>query len=135
MAVATKSRVTLISMKRVINLGNYENVQYEVTVEVGEKDDPGKILTALEGILEDVRAVSDVPDYQLRNAREQLSKPKSELTDIEKKRLPDYRKMVRKHEAALKRREKAHAALRTLNYTSRHNDAKLNWDDGDEDYQ
>ena len=125
------SRVTSISMKRVHNLGNYENIQYEVTVEVGEKDDPGKVLTTLERILEDVRAKSGVEGYQLRRAQEVVEKPHKDRTDTEKQNLKSYKEMLRRHSDAMKRREKAIAALATLNYTSTHNDAKQNWDDED----
>jgi hypothetical protein len=131
--VTKKSRVASICMKRVFNLGNYENIQYEISVEVGEKDDPGKILTSLELILEDVQAKSGVETYQLCNYREMLAKPKKELTQHEKERLPYYREQIKKHEEAMKRREKARAALATLNYTSTRKDAKLGWE-SEEDY-
>src|ERR1051326_3409647 len=128
-----KSRVTSISMKRVHNLGNYENVQYEVTVDIGEKDNPGKVLATLEQILEDVRAKSGVDNYQLRRAQEVVDKPAKDRTDTEKVNLKGYKEMLRRHDAAMKRREKAIQALATLNYTSTHNDAKQNWDDRDGD--
>jgi hypothetical protein len=67
--------VTHISIKRVHNLGNYENIQYEVGVEVGEKDDPATIVTALENILEDVQLKSPVSSYQLERAKKALALP------------------------------------------------------------
>jgi hypothetical protein len=124
-----KSRVTSIAMKRVHNLGNYENIQYEVVVEIGEKDNAARVVQTLRDILRDVEAKSGISRHELERAKEQLSKPKSQLTDLEKKRLPEYRKKVRQHEQAGKAREKAMAALQTLNYTRVYKDAKTEWED------
>lgn len=38
-----QTRVSRITVGRVHNLGNYENIRYEVTIDVGSNDDPAEI--------------------------------------------------------------------------------------------
>jgi hypothetical protein len=128
-----KTRITGITIDRLHNLGNYEHVKYSVRVEIAPGDDPGKILTSLEAILDDLRAESGVSSYELRRAHETIGKPESELSDFEKRMLPDYWEYVKKHDDAMARRERARAALLKLNYTKEHVDHKEKWEDDDGD--
>lgn len=129
--VAEKSRISKIHLGRVYNLGNYENMRVEVTVDIGTQDDPATVLRSVENILADLRAKGGVSEWDLSRARATLEKPESELDELERKNLPAYREKLRKVDEAMKRREAARAALATLNYTSEHRDAKDEWEDED----
>ncbi len=124
-----KTRVTHINVGRVYNLGNYENLRVELSVDIAPSDDPTKVFRSIENILRDLRAKSGVDRYDLHRAKEALAKPESELDEYEQKKLKSYREYVAKHEASLARRQKAREALATLDYTSEHKDHKLDWDD------
>lgn len=125
-----KSRVTHIAVKRVHNLGNYENIQYEVGVEIGENDDPAKILTSLENILEDVQFKSPVSSYQLERAKKALALPaKERRKQYKQEEMLGFRELIKQDEEAKKRREKAKSALVSLNYTSVYKDAKQDWEE------
>ena len=123
-----KTRVTSLHVGRVYNLGNYENMRVEVTVQVASGDDPGRVLRTLEGILRDLRAKG--PDsYEVSRARRALEKPEAELDEVDLKRLDKYRQVVAEHEAAMQKREAARAALSTLEYSTEHIDHKDKWED------
>ncbi len=126
-----KSRVSRLNVGRVYNLGNYENMRVEVTVDIGLEDDPARVLRSVQNILTDLQAKHGVQSYELSRAREVLAKPESELDETEKLNLSSYRTKVAKYEEAMGRRTKAREALSTLNYTSEHRDAKDGWDDED----
>ena len=132
--VPDRSRVTRLDVQRVYNLGNYENLRVGVTVEVGEGDDPGKLLGSLQAILGDLRAKSGVSEWDLRDARRELAMPEPPETDeVGRRNWARAQATVAKHETAMRRRDRARAALSTLEYTSEHRDAKDAWDDA-EDY-
>jgi predicted RNA binding protein with dsRBD fold (UPF0201 family) len=124
-----KSRVSRIHVGRVYNLGNYENMRVEVTVEIGTDDDPGKVLHSVENILGDLRASAGVDDWQLSRARRILAKPEEELDEDDRQRLDGAREAVAKVEAAMLKRQAAREALTTLNYRSEHKDHKEDWED------
>lgn len=124
-----KTRVTSITVERLFNLGNYENIKYGVRVEIAQGDDPARVFASLENILKDLRAKHRVSDWFLRRAKKVLAMPETELDEIEKEKLGDYQAAVAKVEEVEMRRRKARAALATLDYTSEHKDHKEDWED------
>lgn len=127
-----KTKITRLSIGRVHNLGNYENVRYEVQVDVGEGENVSQLLANLENILEDVRAVSWVSKWDYDRAKEMLAKPASELSEIELSNLDLYKKRIADYESVNEKRQKAKDALNTLGGNTVFTDAKENWDDQDD---
>lgn len=126
------TRITQFRIGRMHNLGNYEHIKYEVTVEVAPGDDVGKRLTTVETILNDIQADLPHSDWDIQRAKELLAKPEGDLDEYDVKRIPRAKRQLAENEAALKRRETARAALSTLNYESEHKDAKKDWDEYDD---
>lgn len=126
------TRITQFRIGRMHNLGNYEHIKYEVTVEVASGDDVGKRLTTVETILNDIQADLPHSDWDIQRAKELLAKPEGELDEYDVKRIPRAKQQLAENEAALKRRENARAALSTLNYESEHKDHKKDWDEYDD---
>lgn len=126
-----KSRVSRITIGRLHNLGNYEHIRYEVTVDVGLNDNPAEILNSLETTLADLQADSGVDSYDLRRAKAVLEKPPSELDEMDLRNLEGFKRRIARHEDAMKRRAAAKQQLSILGGTSVHKDAKDNWDDED----
>lgn len=123
------TRVSRITIGRLHNLGNYEHVRYEISVDVGKSDEPGEVLIGLEKILDNLQARSGVAEYEVRNAREVLAKPEGELSDYEYRRRDEYAEKIEKYEAAMSKRQKARDALNALNGSVNYVDAKLSWED------
>lgn len=124
-----KSRISRITVGRVHNLGNYENIRYEVTVDVADGDNPAEILNSLETTLEDLQATSGVDSYDLRRAKAALEKPASELDEVDLRNLDAFKQRVEKHDTAMARRNEAKEALNRFGGTAVHKDAKDNWEE------
>lgn len=122
-----KTRITRISIGRVHNLGNYENVRYEVQVDVAEGENVTQLMTNLENILEEIRAVSSVSEWDYERAKEKLAKPASELSESELQNLDIYKKRVADYESVNARRQKAKNALNSLGGNEVYRDAKTDW--------
>jgi hypothetical protein len=120
-----KSRVTTLTVARLHNLGRYEHIRYEVTVAVGEADDPGEVLASLENILNDLRAPLPVPGDALRDAQRVLRVPDDQLDEQERKLLPRAKEIVEKCSGAIKQRESARAALKDLGYNKKYLDVHV----------
>lgn len=127
------TRITQLRIGRMHNLGNYEHIKYEVTVEIAPNDDAGKLLVNVESILNDLQVDLPHSEWEISCAKDLLAKPEADLDEFNVKRLPDAKRKIAENQAAMKRREAARLALSTLNYESEHKDAKDNWDD-DDDY-
>lgn len=130
-----QSRVESIYVERLFNLGNYENMKVGVRVALGQRDDPGHVLTSLENILNDLRTDHGVSDWALERAKREIPELEAKgdaLEERDKEKLEDYRAVLRKVEEASERQRKARAALATLNYTTEHKDHKENWNDRDD---
>lgn len=129
------TRITRLSIGRVHNLGNYENVRYEIQLDVAEGENVAQLVTNLENILEDVRAVSNVSEWDYNRAKERLAKPASELSENELSNLEVYKKRVADYESVNVRRQKAKEALNSFGGSSTYRDAKTEWkDDDDNEY-
>lgn len=124
-----KTRIARITVGRVHNLGNYENVRYEVTVDVGTNDNPAEILRELETTLSDLRANSGVASYELKAAKEILATPEDELTDWNKTHLDTYKQRIADVEAAQLKREQARQNLAKFGGSGVYTDHKDNWEE------
>lgn len=129
------TRITRIQIQRLHNLGNYESVRYEVTVDVAPTDDAGKVLTTLETALEDVQARSDYTTSRYERALNILSEPVNQWgeawTELE---IEGAKGVIAAYEAAQAKRVAARELLSSLSCVKEKRDAKENWDN-DEDYQ
>jgi len=125
------SRITRITIGRLHNLGDYEHVRYEVTVEVGWADDPGTLLHAIDRALNDIRAKSGVSGFQLQRANKALSDPEF-AKEFRADQLEGFRGFVKREEEAARRRQRAAEFLSNLAMASEYKDAKDSWDDDDE---
>lgn len=128
-----QTRISRISIGRVFNLGNYENIRYEISADIGASDNPADVLRVLEKAINDLRAKSDVDGYDLKRARDILAKPASELDEFDVKNLETYKAKLEKHENALKLRAEAREVLGKFGLNQTFTDAKDNWVD-DDDY-
>lgn len=124
-----QTRVVRLTVGRVHNLGNYENMRYEIVVDVAPGDDPSKILCTLEALLNDLHLTRHISEWDLQRARQALGKPESELDEYEKKKLDHYRQFIARYEKARATELRARAAVSTLAYSSEYRDAKDKWED------
>lgn len=134
MKTTLKPRVSRITIGRLYNLGNYEHIRYELSVDVPEGTKPSK---AFIGAMRVLRAANPKPPcsaWELERARIAVAKDGKDRSEDEKANLKLYQERVAAHELWRKQREAALTLLDTMGGTKEHRDAKHDWTWGDEDY-
>lgn len=124
----TNPKITNLTITRLHNLGNYEHIKYEVSVDLNGAL-PGPMITKLEEALSDLQAKSPHSQWDLNRAKEALAKPANELNEHDICNLETYKNRLKEHEEILEKRNKARHTLNNLGMTSEYTDAKENWDD------
>lgn len=128
-------RVSRLSVGRLCNLGNYEHIRYEVTVDIPEGVDVTKTLMTVEKALNTLAQPAPGRNGYptVAYAKAQLAKPISELQPAhEQENLGAYRRLVEAYEAWTKRQDYARAVLGDFSLSSEFTDHKQYWDeDGD----
>jgi hypothetical protein len=129
-----KTRATNITIGRLYNLGNYEHVRYELTVEIPEGRSAAAALTNVMKVLAGCKPIK--LSYSEQSIRHLAKSPEPKLSDpptAEERQTHAQWKEARilavKLEAALKRRAAALELLDEMGGTSIYKDAKLDWDD------
>lgn len=137
----TKSKVSRFTIGRLYNLGNYEHVRYELTVEVGEGRSAA---VALKNTLRLLRAVNPKPpvsSFDYERALLQIAKPEdwhkniqdeAQQAKLRKEMVVEAKKVVKKFEAWAKRRHAAELVLDDIGCAKAFKDAKLSWDNDDD---
>ncbi len=122
-------RVSRLTVARLHNLGNYEHVRYEVTVEIPEGASAAGVLRDLEHILENLDPSPPHKGYELTHAEAVLARPAGELSATERINLELYQRRVAENKAHLHKRMDARDRLDALGGVAVHTDAKNQWDD------
>jgi hypothetical protein len=123
-------RVTSISLGRVYNLGNYENLRFDVSVQIPEGQSAAETMVMLLGILQKLRPIKQ--SYEVEHAMEMLNTPETELTDNQKDDLAAYRALVSAHNKRLQERKEAIRKLDHLGGSATKKDAKESWEEIDD---
>lgn len=121
-------RVTRLSIGRLCNLGNFEHIRYEVSVEIPEGVDVTKTLKAIEEAL-NIMAVRPPDSWAYRHAVEALAKPRGEWTSIDIQNEASHRENVKRMETWKAKQEYARAVLGELGLSSQFTDHKEKWED------
>lgn len=114
-----QARVSRLSVGRLCNLGNYEHIRYEVTVEIPEGADATRALKTVETAL---NTLAEPPPGNPRQEEE-------DLASHEVENLPAYQRLVDAYAAWQKRQEYARAVLGDFSLSSELTDHKDHWDD------
>lgn len=147
-------KVTSITVGRLFNLGNYENVKYEVSVDLGKGDSAAKAMIGLERIFaamapESRYAIPSPADLRSKAAYiEEMKKllrtegsqnfrhryglgPQVNPRDYIRRHQEELRKETQKRANYIDRNRKARELLDKLASSHKFTDAKLSWDDTD----
>ena len=138
------SRISKITVGRLFNLGNYEHVRYELTVDVPEGQSATQAITAVEAILEGMKPVSrcGVPsESEIAHAEKSLQAMRSmnfqrnyghcegTPAEIIVRHEQSLEEAKAKRASALATAKQARALFDDLGGASQWKDAKLDWDD------
>lgn len=128
-----QSKVSRIAIGRLHNLGNYEHIRFDVTVDLSDGDDPGVVIARLEKLLAALKPVTK--DYDYERALRIMSDPE-QAADETSRNVEVYKRRIEKHDKAMERRARALELFAALGGQSEHVDAKDKWeDDGFWDYE
>lgn len=100
-------RITSVTVARLHNLGNYEHIRYECTVELPEGTSPASVLGELEQLMDELTPRPPVNHYELLRARQRLAEPEIEGDPYDPKRRAEAREQIALHELYRREREKA----------------------------
>lgn len=140
----SKSKITRFTIGRLYNLGNYEHVRYELTVQVAEGRSAALALRNTLKLLKAVNPKPPVASFDYERAKSQIEKPdewhkniadKAEQSRARKEMVVEAKKTVKKFETWVNRRHAAEIVLDDIGGSKAFKDAKLSWDDNnDYDY-
>lgn len=121
------ARVTSLSVARLYNLGNYEHVRYEVTVEIPKGVKTRDVLCDTVSTLMLLKPLRAPFNYDAHKAV--LKKPVESLSEVEKMNLDEWRQEVMDFEAAKTLRFEAIQRFDELGGVSRTGSGRKNNDD------
>jgi len=121
--VPGKPRISSITVGRVYNLGNYENINYKITAEIPEGNNTADVFTQLEQVLEGLNPNNPVGNWEIQRANELLSKPAKELNSYEIEGLENAKERLKRFEAWKGNHVKALELLKSFGGSSK---TKLN---------
>lgn len=150
---STNPRISRITIGRLFNLGSYEHVRYELTIEVPEDESAATALEGTERLLaalnpkepgnvpsestvqHDERRVADMKERLAKGADEFnryygpgfVGTPEEYIARCEE----SLRESIARREAWKARAKKARSLLDDLGGAAKWRDAKLEWDDDD----
>lgn len=126
-----RARVTHIAVSRLFNLGNYQNVRYDVGVDVPAEANAEDIFRELNYIL---AALKPIPRPNcVEELRRALKKDEADRSSYEKENWESWNEVVAAWELRKKLRQEAIKALDSLGGHSEFRDAKETWSDDPED--
>lgn len=133
------ARVVRVGIGRLYNLGNYEHIRYDLTIEIAEG---GDVLDAVSKLRQILRALKPLPKggYAETKAKDLVAMaPEDKQKAVEAGRYSDddFIKAKQLLEKIESRKEKREAALKLFNDlagASVYTDHKEQWDDDYDDY-
>ena len=139
-------RISRVTIARLHNLGNYEHVRYEVTVEIPpDSTPPAEVMRHLSEMLDSLEpkapyspaevrqdmAIVSAPVPQIAHfmdGRNHYMSPQERLTEALRMREQAERRLARQKQWESSR-DNALSRFNAFGGTSRHEDAKEKWDD------
>lgn len=127
-----KARVTSIAVSRLYNLGNYQNVKYDIAAEVPLGGSAKDTLLELLYILQMMKPSHRPSCWEETKAAEK--KLPTELTEREKMHLQEWQEECGAYRRHCVERDEAVASLDSLGGSSHAKDARKSWDFQDSDF-
>jgi len=144
-----KSRISKITVGRLYNLGNYEHVRYDLTVDVAEGESAASAIIALEKIIAGMKPLKNQPikqEAELERDRRRIEEMKTmpvadwernygtykgTVREIIERHEKDLAENENKRDAAVTRARRARQLFDDLAGAEKWTDAKLTWDNDD----
>lgn len=126
------SRITLVEIQRLHNLGNYSSVRYTVHAEIQPGDNPNVVISELSQALNDLHAQSGHSKYDYDLAQNTLTNGLTRFGSVASSEDKERAQVIiREYEHFAERRRQAHLTLARYNGETAHVDHKEKWEDCD----
>lgn len=125
-------KVTSLSVSRLYNLGNYQNVKFDLTVQVGPGESASQTFTNVMWIINQLRPLR-VPECQ-ESYENAIKLPAETQSEYQKQHLEEWASEMTTWAEKKRRRAEAVAAFDDLGGVSKYTDHKEKWDDEDAPY-
>lgn len=134
-------RISRITIARLHNLGNYEHVRYEVTVELPPGTSPASVLHTLDRLVAELEPHGPYSKSEVYLAQRKVSQPEPKLTDFSDWGSPTERldealrerhravQLLKHYDEWRQRRDAAQRRFDEFGGTRVYTDAKDRWDD------
>ncbi len=134
-------RISRITIGRLHNLGNYEHVRYEVTVELPPGTSPASVLHTLDRLVAELEPRGPYSTSEVHRAQRTVSKPEPKLADFSDWGSPTERldealrersravELLKRYDEWRMRRDAAQLRFDEFGGTRVYTDAKDRWDD------
>lgn len=144
--------ISRITVGRLFNLGNYEHIRYELTVDVKEGESASSAITAIESILEGMKPLRTCcieTESEIAHAKKRLEAMRTmpavqwerefgggegTPSEIIQRCEQDLNEKIQKRTAAMETAKTARRLFDDLGGASQWKDAKLDWQEYDEDF-
>jgi hypothetical protein len=126
-------RISRVTLGRLHNLGNYEHVRYEVTVDLPPGTSPAKVIAELEDTLNKLQPKRRYDPWTVANAMKMLRELETAggvRDEADERNWAHWTEIVKIHEAQQAQHQEALAAFDQFGGTKVFTDAKENWDEG-----
>lgn len=125
-------KVTSLSVSRLYNLGNYQNVKFDLTVQIGPGESASQTFCNLTWILNQLRPLK-TPDCQA-SYEQAIKLPEEQQSEYQKQHLQEWADQMSTWAEKKRRRSEAVAAFDALAGVSKYTDHTRNWDDDDQPF-
>jgi hypothetical protein len=123
------ARITRIGIGRMVNLGNYEHIRYDITVELQPQNKPSEVFGIVEGILSVLAKKPPHPEHEINEARRCLAVQASALSEWEIRNLGIFRKKLEEYDQWQHENRIARKQLDQLGGTAEYTDHKETWEE------
>ncbi len=114
-------RVARLTIGRLYNLGNYEHIKYELTLELQPGCNPRQALADLEDVVQSLRPpIGYTPE--VARARAVMAKPVADLSDMERQMIPQFSRLLEETARANTKRAEALRLLAQWGGTIEHHE-------------
>ena len=132
----TKPILSRITIGRLYNLGNYEHIRYELSLDVPDGVNPKEVLSAGQKIMMALKPIKMT--YEETQAKNTLAASAQSLSAHDLLRIEEHKRTIEGYNRKLQQRESVLELLRTLGGAEEFKDAKDRWetdfDDSSIDY-
>lgn len=125
------ARVSRFTIGRLYNLGSYEHIRYELSIDVPEGASAKEAFDHAMSILGRLNPKPPVDSYALGTATRVLASPAADLSEWEAQELTKYREVVAKYDAWKAEKDAVSKELDAIGVTRVYKDAKEEWDQED----